>query len=214
MTKRERQFVNMGHQTKIYLDGDAAIWNAIPALVRHKNKLDADLSSINEKEEAVLDPSKPTTEAKNKMKMMIGTKASILAGALYAYGAEVDNGTLMAQASITTTDVDRMPDITVPDKIEQLIKLLRKNLPELADQGVTEDQIVELETSVDDYRVLVGKSRLLVNAQHLNGKEVSELIKDMVDNLNNKMDKTMMRFKLTNPSFYEGYTRARTIIDN
>lgn len=214
MNKRERQLFNMGQQTKGFLDGHSAVWSAIPALTRQKNSLDSRLTDISRTEQTVIDPSKPTTEAKNKMKDIVATKAAVLAGALYAYGAETDNGTLMAQASLQQSDLTRMPDLSVPDRVQQLITLLRANLPELADQAVTEDQILELETTLDDYRVLVGKSRLLVNAKHINGQEVGDLIREMVDDLNDKMDRTMMRFKLTNPSFHEGYTRARTIIDN
>jgi hypothetical protein len=40
-----------------------------------------------------------------------------------------------------------------------------------------------------------------------------ELVENAMEILNNKLDKVMLQFQFSKPSFYEGYKRARVIVD-
>ncbi len=40
-----------------------------------------------------------------------------------------------------------------------------------------------------------------------------ELVESAVEVLNEKMDNVMLQYQFSNPSFYEGYKRARVIVD-
>ena len=79
--------------------------------------------------------------------------------------------------------------------------------------GVTKAQVTDLLTSIDDFRELVGQPRLIQSQANVAKKAAEELVENAVDILNKKMDKVMLQFKYSNPSFYEGYKRARVIVD-
>ena len=94
-----------------------------------------------------------------------------------------------------------------------LTDLLTSHRPALAKYGVTKAQVTDLETSVDDFRELVGHPRLKRTQANLAKKAVEELVESAVEVLNEKMDKVMLQFQFSNPSFYEGYKKARVIVD-
>jgi hypothetical protein len=73
--------------------------------------------------------------------------------------------------------------------------------------------VTDLLTSVDDFRELVGQPRLIQSQTNLAKKVVEELVENALEILNNKMDKVMLQFQFSDPSFYEGYKRARVIVD-
>ena len=73
--------------------------------------------------------------------------------------------------------------------------------------------MTDLETSVDDFRELVGQPRLIQSQTNLAKKAVEALVENAMKILNDKMDNVMLQYQFSNPSFYEGYKRARVIVD-
>ena len=106
-----------------------------------------------------------------------------------------------------------MRDIELPGRLTGLTDLLTAHLKSLAPYGVTKAQVTDLLTSIDDFRELVGQPRLIQSQANVAKKAAKELVENAVDILNKKMDKVMLQFKYSNPSFYEGYQRARVIVD-
>ena len=94
-----------------------------------------------------------------------------------------------------------------------LTDLLTAHRKSMVPFGVTKAQVTDLLTSIDDFRELVGQPRLIQSQANVAKKAVEELVENAVDILNKKMDKVMLQFKYSNPSFYEGYNRARVIVD-
>jgi hypothetical protein len=212
MTERETIQTTMQAQVKKYLDGHTEKWNNIPAIVRYKNTLDANLQAIKEKEAEAGQSTRPITESKNDLKQTAALKAAILAGALAAYAAEQDDKVLADTANVTVSGLFKLADRTFAAPIEQLIAKAIGLLTELADQGVTEDQLTELTTALDDFNELVGNPRTSRINTALANRQVSELVSDNQTLLNDKVDKTMLRYRLIDPVFYEGYERSRVMV--
>ena len=106
-----------------------------------------------------------------------------------------------------------MRDLELPEQVTRFTDLLTTHLPDLADYCVTEAQVTDLVTSVDDFREMVGMPRLKRSEVGLANKSADELLKNVLDILKNQLDKVMLQFKLSDPSFYEGYLKARVIVD-
>ena len=73
--------------------------------------------------------------------------------------------------------------------------------------------MTDLLTSVDDFRELVGQPRLIQSKANVAKKAVEALVENAMKILNDKMDNVMLQYQFSNPSFYEGYKRARVIVD-
>lgn len=214
MSNQDQNRFNMVVAVQRYMDNSTATWTRVPVITRYKNELDTLVVQIDEQTSAGQADSKPLTRDKNQLKEAIALKASILAGALYAYAEESGNTALVEKANIPTSAVTRMRDAEVPAQITSFIATLRAELANLADYGITEDQVVELETSVDDFRPLVGQSRLVQSAGAIAARELGALVQAATTLLDQRLDKVILQFKLSDPGFYEGYNRARVIVDN
>lgn len=212
MTSREEAQFKTATQVKKYLDDSTDKWNTVPALLRYKNTLDESLQAIHEKSKEVPQNSKPVTQQKNEVKAVAALKAAILAGAVSAYAAEHGNLQLQQAADLTKSALEKMSDRSFRAPIDHLIAAARAELEALADQGVTDEQLTELETTLDDFSELIGDPRRIQISAALKSRAVSDLINEIVSLLNDQLDKSMLRYKLIDPSFYEGYERARVIV--
>jgi hypothetical protein len=73
--------------------------------------------------------------------------------------------------------------------------------------------VTDLLTSVDDFRELIGQPRLNRSKTNLENKSAKELLQSVMDILNDELDNVMLQFQISNPMFYEGYKKARVIVD-
>ena len=94
-----------------------------------------------------------------------------------------------------------------------LVKTAKGNLKALADFGVSKEILTEINTSMEEYRVLIGKPRSILNTKFVALDAVDQLIDEGNALLRDKMDNMMLMFRESNPEFYNGYERARTIVD-
>ena len=78
---------------------------------------------------------------------------------------------------------------------------------------ITEEMITEVETSLDDFKAMIGLPRTIRNQAFAAMNVLEELFDTTNDLLKNKLDKLMIRFEYTNLEFYSEYQRAQTIVD-
>ncbi|MCE4566658.1 hypothetical protein INQ51_20220 [Maribellus sp. CM-23] len=97
--------------------------------------------------------------------------------------------------------------------VQPVIDEARANLPELADFMLTEEMIVETETTLDDFKAMIGQPRTIRNQAFAAMTLLDDLFAQINALVKDKMDKLMIRFEITNPEFYDEYKRARTIVD-
>lgn len=208
-TSQYRMFI----ATQETLDANSSLWNMIPIYLSTKNNLDELIQRMGEVNEKTLSNSKAITANKAvTLNNLIG-KTLTVSGIMQAYAAITGNLKLAGKVALTKTDITKIKETDVEAVIAPVIKQARKNLSNLADYGLTEDMIVELETSLDDFNVLIGQPRTVRNQAFAAMTLLDELFDAANDVVKNKLDKLMMRFKFTNTLFYSEYERARSIVD-
>ncbi|HYQ58460.1 MAG TPA: hypothetical protein VEP89_14060 [Draconibacterium sp.] len=208
-TKQYRMFLN----TQGALDANSALWSSIPVMLSAKNSMDELIQRIGDVNEKTVSNSKAVTADKTVTLKNLGAKAVTLSGILQAYAAVTGNVKLAGKITLVKSDIDRARETDVEALITPVIEEARKELANLADYGLTEDMIVETETSLDDFKVLIGQPRTVRNQAFAAMTLMEELFDAANDLVKNQLDKLMIRFKYTNTEFYSEYDRARTIVD-
>ena len=105
-------------------------------------------------------------------------------------------------------------DIDFPNQVAGITAEASSHLAELADYGVLQEQLTDIESSLDDFRELVGMPRSVRSQVGSAKTSPGALIDEVNGMLKEQLDKVMMQFRLTDATFYEGYQRARVIVDN
>lgn len=196
-----------------YLDNHTATWSTIPILTTLKNEYDALITEIKADLQRAGDELSGVTVSKNMLKDQVATRTVRYAGGLKAYAKVNGNEELAAKADVSHSYFLRHRDADFPQAVQNLLDLLNAEVLNLADYGITEAQLTELGTSLDDFREMIGAPREQQSAADIANREATEGVRDAVDLLNNRMDAVMLMFEGTDPGFYRGYESARVIVD-
>lgn len=213
MNKTKTNHYRMFLATQECLDSNSPLWNMIPMLLTSKNNFDELIQRIADVNEKTISNSKAITVDKAKALQNLVEKAVTISGILQAFAAITGNIKLAGKVSITKSDITKIRETDVEAVIAPIIKAARNRLAELVDYGLSEDMVLELETSLDDFNTQIGQPRTVRNQAFAAMTLMDELFDTANDILKNKLDKLMIRFKFTNIEFYSEYERARTIVD-
>ncbi len=213
MNKIQSNQFRMFLTTQSYLDNNASVWGTIPRVVNYKNMLDEIISRIHSKtESSVLDVG--VSQKKDQLKDVIANKVSMLSGILQIIAAEQNDMDLVKAIKVNKSDITRLKESDVDAIVKNVTTKAAGKVELLADFGVTQDVITELNTSVDDFNVLIGKPRTILSQKFAALSNIEELFEEGNHILKLKMDHTVAIFKELQSEFYVGYQSARTIIDN
>lgn len=223
MNSREEKQLQMANVTLKVMDDHESIWNANAAIVRYKAEMKEMLEELAERREDTVESSIAITTQKAELKKNIAMKAYVVAAGLSAYAEEVNNERLRQIADFTESKIFKINDINFVPAVMPLITESRSLLttaptegseaePKFADQGITEDLLADIHQMIQKYEPLVGSPRHTIIGTSLKNKEISEILDDLMELLDKKLDKSMAQYKITEPTFHEAYTRARNIV--
>ena len=208
-TNQFRMFTN----TRATLDANSLLWSGIPVMVTSKNELDEVYQRIEEVNEKTVVRSKSVTADKAMVLNNLIEKVLVLSGVMQAYAAFTDNTVLADKVKLVKSDITKVKETDVEAIITPVLTEARKEIDNLTDYGISEALITEAETSLDDYKVLIGQPRTIRNKAFAAMNLLDELFDAANAIIKNKLDKLMIRFKYTHTEFYSEYERARTIVD-
>lgn len=214
MNNRQSNHFNMFLQVQRFLDQSSAAWSKVRVVGRYKNELDASLQQIREQHRQTDAVTTGISADKSQLKDSIATRAAVVAGALYAYAAGRDDNTLLATMDWSASRLYKAKDTDFPRQVTGITAEASARLDELADYGVLQEQLTDIESSLDDFRELIGMPRLIRSQAGSAKTNLASLIDGVNAMLKEQLDKVMMQFRLTDATFYEGYQRARVIVDN
>jgi len=120
---------------------------------------------------------------------------------------------MIKKVSASRTDIYRMSDEELGPFVKLLMDTATTLMTALADYGIAQEVIAELQTSLDEYSALIGKPRIVLNSKYVALDAIDELVDEGNKLLKNQLDKIMLMFRESDPDFYNGYKRARVIVD-
>lgn len=212
MNKEQGNHFKMFLNTQDCLNNQPTAWSNIPRITNYKNDLDEIISRITEKSQSA-QSSVSVSGRKANLKEAIALKAASLSGVLQVYAQETGNTDLAAKVKLTKSDVDKTKEQNIDAVVKNLVSIAQENLEPLAEFGITEALLTEILSTMEEFNGLIGKPRSILNAKYVTLDSIEQLFDEGNDLLRSRLDNLMLMFKENNPEFYNGYERARTIVD-
>lgn len=213
MNKGHERYFRMFTNVQSVMDTNTTTWVSIPIVSGFKNELDEVIQRIDAIYFDNYDDSKAITRKKDSLRDKLTIKVPVLTASLYVLGELNGDEKLKDYKSFTKSSLKNMKELAMVAVVSSIIKTAREKLEDLAIMGISEAQITEMETTLDDFKHLIGEARNVRNSVYANINEADQLIDAGNQLLRNKVDKVMKVFELTHPNFYDLYTRARSIVN-
>lgn len=197
-----------------YLDLNADIWQSIAKIGQVKNQLsekslDIDTAAMQQEKTQV-----NVGKVKLALKRTMCDKADIVNDLLEVYAIMNGKDRLAEKMADSASDLFRMKNDDMLRRVKIIIDSALKHRDDLvAEYGLTEEQIADLQADYDRYLELNGQPREYIIKTGMATQNLEILFSEVNDLLCNHLDNLLKVFKRRNPAFYNGYLKARIVVD-
>ncbi len=148
------------------------------------------------------------TEAKNQLTQRLISNAFMVANAVWSYGDEVHDEELKASVPVVESDYLRGKDVDRLGKFRAVADAARPIAGRLADFGITEQILAELNADVAVYSTAMNAPR---STRSKNAQQLAGFIDDFkaMDEVLIRLDRAVNALKATQAEFFQAYDKAR-----
>lgn len=214
MNQHQNNRKHMLDATLGYLDEYPAVWQPIAKIGEVKLKL-GELSLAIDTAAMQQEASKVSAgKLKLALKRTICEKADILNDQVEVFAIMNGKDKLADKMSDNASQLFRLKNDDMLRRVKLIITKATEFKAELMDGfGLTEEQIADLQADVDRYLELNGQPREYQIKSAVATQTLEELFTEVSTILSGQLDNLMKVFKRRNANFYNGYLKARMVVD-
>lgn len=214
MNKTQTKVVRMFATTVECLSANEAKWTNINAIAQLKNNLDQRLQHVKELDQRKTSTmSNPVTANKEKLKELLDDKVEVITGIMASYAEANELKELAQKVKILSKGFTKKRETDIEPRVNNILVMVRELMPKLADYALTEEMVVDAESFRDQFVALVGIPRSLRVQNSSAKKQIDDLISETQGLLTKQLDNLMLRFKISDPDFYNSYIQARIVVE-
>lgn len=199
----------------LYMDDNVLKWTSISKVGEFKNEFESNNTQIEAAHEAQHDAQVKLGKNKKQLKKIIADKGDIVNDAVEAFAGVTGKLELESKMAATASQLNHLKNEDFVVSIKEIVTEVTNHKDALiAEYGVTDAQITDLQTDLNGFQNILGKPRAYQISSIQATKDLEILFKESDLILKTKLDNVMKIFKRRDTNFYNGYLAARAIVDN
>jgi len=151
--------------------------------------------------------------AKAGLLTQMSETAVSVAGALVAYGTEVEDFELVHQMDYPKSRLTRGREISIVARCREIHATATARLAVLGEYEVTAAKLTAFKKQIDAYEALIPKPRSDRSTKAVATKSLPKLLRKADTILKKRLDKVVVQFEAEHPDFVAKYWEARVIVD-
>ena len=197
-----------------FLSSNVTLVAQIPAFERAHLKLGGLIKTIREKDSGRQSIKAGKTEIKWNKRNELVTALFQLASGLYTYADEHKKPEILHRVDQPESYYKRMRDNILLMEAQGLLELTKGIETELADHGITAEELASCTTAANDYEAAIKDAGTSEAEGSSATKTVYQLLGEAKELIENQLDRHVEKFRTKNAEFYDKYWSARRVIDN
>lgn len=204
----------MVEATMHFMDGHLAKWQSIVKIGEVRNNLGAVYQAIEVAGMEQLQSKVNTGKIKLDLKRTICEKADIMNDIIEVYAQMTGDKKLAQKMSSNASDLFRLKYDDTMRQVKVIIEAAVENQEVLtAEYGLNAEQISGLQADYDRFMEMNGQPREYQIKSAVATLTLEELFAEANNLLVNHLDNLLKIFKRRDPSFYNGYLKARMVVN-
>lgn len=215
MNDKQRAKLSMLQATLGILTDHADVYTANKSLTAARlqlARLVADLAPTAATQQAAGKTQKPGA-IKQATRALLAERAAEVAAALLAYADETDNIRLHTDADYSEKQLLRATDNDLARISKNMHTQATAHLTALQDQGVTQQELAELDAALTSFEQEQSSPRTIVADTKAQNKTLAAGLRQATALLRNRIDKYLLRYRRPQPRFFAAYQSARKVIN-
>jgi len=213
MLKRLENKLVMYHAVQSHLERNKSVWTSVPAMVTTISDFELLLAEIKNYRKLTSENKKGITQQKATQQALVIEHAYELSSALYAMAIKKNDVILAAKVDFTETDLLKKRDDNLVTTCRNIVEFASEHLAELNVYRVTGDELIALEENINRFAENLTTGRVSVSEQKAANKKMKIVFLQVDALLKKQLDRIMVRYRKTEPDFYEKYQNLRRIVN-
>lgn len=213
MTDRQENKRSMYLAVQNICNANNGTWNTTPAFVEAFTDFQTTLADIDTQAQIQEGKTTGTTQNKQQEEDEMIQASIVIAAAAYAYASRIGDNALKERVNYTPSQLRRSRDNTLRDSCQNIHDAANEVIAHLADYGIVPENLAQQQQEIDDYSAILAEPRVAIGTRATATTRLVELFQQADDLLKNQLDKLMLIYQTTQPTFYNQYQSARTIVD-
>jgi hypothetical protein len=214
MNNKQENKLSMGEATLEVLDMHGALVGAVPAVVSVKTALVNKTLEIRSANMIQLTTTKGKTTSKAQRKAGLADAGYGIAASVQAYASVTGDSDLYMEVNFGRGEILKMEDEQIQQACTIILNAGLAHVANLGDYGVTAVKLTNFETLIANWHVESQLPRVAIAARKVATKAIPVLLRQMDVILKDQLDKLMVLFKDSEPTFYNTYVEARKVVDS
>lgn len=212
MDAKQESKLSMYIAVRDYLAKFLTILNALPNFTTFYTALQNAITQIQNTGEAQGFDKSGNATSKNLLRDTLITLAVDTARKLKAYAKATKNQVLLKEASITESDLKRLPDTKLKNAAQGIYNRAQANLASLAPYLATAATQTALQTAITNFDKSIAQPRIGITETSKSTKQLVTLFKNG-DAALDDIDTVVGIIQLNQVDFYNGYRSVRKLIN-
>lgn len=210
MNKKQSNKLRMLIGVSAYLAENPVIVNEVPEMTAAIENLDGIISDINYNYNVSNTALFGKTDDKHSARSEVVKNVMALTGGLYAWAAKTGNNEILKTSDIERSHLYKIREAEFAPAVRDLLDKAKARTQELADFGITEELITNIENYLSSYSSALGIREVSTGIRTNAVRSLRELFADSIKALD-VLDKFAEVQKLKHKAFYDEYLVVRRI---
>lgn len=210
MSEHPNQTLEQLNTTLSYLDTNKSIWGGVPIVCTYRDHLAEAIDGLKAELASQADSSDFSGSTLQQLRITIAEKMDILDDILEAYAEDISDKKLLEEAENSKSDYLRLTNDGFERKVTTVMQLLEQHKNQLANYGLTNDQMKDVNVDIMVYKTKRTNPQLSKKATEVNSP-AAQLLLDEGTSICERLGKVMVSFRTSNPSFYNGFKAIGTV---
>lgn len=203
----------MSYKTIVELKKYENILSSNPILSQEIVKTEALFAEISETLQKQGVTSMGITKTKRGYRQAVDTDSHIFLGSIRSFAKSTDNVELYYNSKLSLWKIKRLKDSGIMSLSSTIKSILKKNLKQLEDYGVSQEAIDGYESKIANYIRYRAKPRTHIAERKTATASLKQLFVRLSAQFYEQIDNNMLQYLLKEPEFYNNYRNTRNIYD-
>jgi len=190
-----------------------ADWNTVPSLVTAVTKLKSATTQLEKLASQQGNSIVGVKAIKEKEKLKAIERADLLANAIRALAADSKEPGLREQVKFSVTDLKAASGQLLKQLFDRIREKAEDHAPQLADYGITQQQIDDFANDCDQLNNVLGSTRDAIVNRTQQTIAIKDLLLEVDTLLKESIDRQVKVLRSIHPDFFNLYQSARIIVD-
>jgi hypothetical protein len=213
MTDDQSNQLDMLLVLKDFYTANQPVIDVVPVLALNFPQIATNISVINTNVAGQSANIKGVAQNKNNIRAGLNELTFNILGIARAWAVADNNPTLAEEFKVTESGLEKIKDDTIAAYCTHRFILVNNNVAAMADYGITPVLLTTWQDAITDYETAVVSPREAINIRSTHTANLKAMFDETDSLLKNNIDPVMLAFKTTDPILYDGYKKARIVID-